>query len=99
MIDIDKKWEEAVRTGEQVDIGDLVVCDSCNDDYTCSLKCGGLIFGSKAYCPTCTPRLLNDVEKYGEQRYIRAHCRQLQTFADFVREYRGGNNSIKATIL
>lgn len=100
MDDINKKWEEAKRTGELVDIGDMVVCDFCNEDYTNNhVATGGLIFQSKAVCPGCSPRLLDDVERYHEQRYIRAHCQQGQTFADFVREYRGNNNSIKVTKL
>lgn len=78
-----------------IDIGDMVVCDICNEDYTDNtLATGGFIFQSQAVCPTCSPRFLDSIEKYKEQRFIRTHCKQFQTFADFVREYRGDDKFI-----
>ena len=97
--DLANKWEEASRTGERVDVGRNVVCDFCDDDYTERQDAGGLIFGSKAVCPACAPKLRRDIERYGEQHYVRAECPEGQSFGDFVREYRArtGNNFIQIT--
>ncbi len=86
MSTLDQKWAEAEATpGKPVDIGRIVVCDACNDDYTDSLAIGGLIAGSYAYCPKCV-----DSGKYRfAAREIRARCPPLKAFADFVRDYRG----------
>lgn len=60
----------------QVDIGDTVICDFCNDDYTESDKKGGVIVGSYAICPKCEkPHMLKDAD------YV---CRHDETFKDFV---------------
>lgn len=67
----------------QCDIGDTVVCDYCNRDYTESEATGGLIVGSYAVCPKCERNsLLKDadyVSKPGE------------TFKDFVLRVREHN--------
>lgn len=36
-----------------IDIGDEVICDLCNSDYTESEQEGGLLVGSWAVCPEC----------------------------------------------
>jgi hypothetical protein len=79
------------------DIGDIVLCDLCNADFTNSEAIGGFIFGSKGVCPTCAPRFEADAKSYDELHYIRARCADDQSFADFVREYRGLEGS-KVTI-
>jgi hypothetical protein len=90
-----KKWEEADKTGEAVVIGDIVVCDACDDDFTNSEAIGGMIFGSKAYCPRCTNRAMPNIVSYGEQGYIRAMCPVGSSFPDFVRQYRGPNATVQ----
>lgn len=85
-----QKWQEAdEHPGTVVDIGDIVVCDICDEDFTDSQEQGGFIFGSNAYCPRCAKRSLPDIKKYGEESYIRATCPDGKPFADFVRKYRG----------
>ena len=86
---IKDKWREAEETGEPVKVGDLVVCDVCDKDYTHSDAKGGFIFGSYGYCPTCAENRINEIRRYGEEHYIRAHCPPDMSFADFVRRYRG----------
>lgn len=70
----------------EIDMGDQVLCDSCSVDYTNSTVSGGIQFQSKAICPDCVPRWMERIEKYGEQKFIRATCPKDKTFADWVRE-------------
>lgn len=79
----------------EIDVGDTVLCDLCGEDYTHSNDVGGIIFGSKACCPACTAKIGPDIAKYGEQHYIRARCGDDETFANFCRSYRGGDNKIR----
>lgn len=87
------KWDEASRTGQPVDVGDYVVCDYCDKDYTDSDAEGGLIFTGSAVCPACEPKTRNTIRKYKEERFIRATCPKGQSFADFVRAYRRADDS------
>lgn len=90
MSKLDEAWSEAAANpGKPVDIGRTVVCDSCSDDCTDSTESGGFIFSSNAYCPKCAPQALRNIERFNEQRYIKARCPEGQSFADFVRAYRG----------
>jgi hypothetical protein len=84
-------WDEAVRTGEPVSIGNIVVCDACNRDFTDSEEWGGMIFGGYAYCPACTAKHLPSIRELGEEHFIQATCPSGQSFADFVRAWRGPN--------
>lgn len=77
-----------------IDVGDRVVCDACDVNFTNSDAVGGLLFQSKAICPVCTPRLMKSVEKFGEQRFIRGRAEPGETFKAFVLRIRGGNNTI-----
>lgn len=71
---------------EVVDLGDRVICDFCGGEYTERADAGGLLFGSKAACPGCAPRLERDAKKYGEEHYIRGRCPEGKSFAAWVRE-------------
>lgn len=82
------------NTRTVIDIGGVVLCDSCNADYTASDMSGGFIFSSNAYCPVCAPRMYDNAKKYGELSHIRAHCPTGMSFGDFIRRYRGGNNTV-----
>ena len=81
----------------EFDIGNTVQCDGCGEDYTDSDAIGGVLFGSKGYCPKCAPRLLEDAKKYGEEQYIRDRARNFETFRDFIMRIRGGNNKVRIT--
>jgi hypothetical protein len=78
---------------ETTNLGRLVVCDLCNEDWTDKppADSAGFIVGSKAVCPTCAPRYRNLLFKYNELHLIKAGCADGQSFGDFVREYRGGD--------
>jgi len=77
-----------------IDIGDTVVCDICNGDFTHSDRTGGFLLGSYAYCPDCAIKALPDLEKSGEDKYIISFCLPSISFKDFVLRARDGNNKI-----
>lgn len=68
------------------ELGRVVLCDDCGEDFTDSPAVGGILFVSRACCPSCAPRWEANAKKYGEDRYIRARCPEGKSFADWVRE-------------
>ena len=81
----------------EIDIGNSVVCDVCNGDFTDSDESGGFLFGSNAYCPKCAEKNLPIIKGYGEERYIKAFCPENISFKDFVIGIRAGQNKITIT--
>lgn len=91
------KGNKKIHT-EVIDIGEVVVCDLCNKDYTDDNKSkGGFLFGSKGVCPDCAPDFLERIKSYGEEDYIKGVCPAGKLFRDWILELRGGNNTIKIT--
>ena len=84
--DLEDKWDEAEKTGEPIDVGNIVVCDVCNDDYTDSDEKGGFLFRSYAYCPKCAKK---------DTRTLKNMEKTEMTFSQFVLGLRGGNNTIQ----
>lgn len=80
---------------EIIDVGNVIVCDSCNVDFTKRDDCGGFLFGTSAYCPECVVRLLPKIQEYGEESFIKAVCPTGMKFRDWVLQLRGGNNLVK----
>lgn len=78
-----------------IDIGEEVICDVCGEDFTDSDALGGILFGSYAYCPDCSPGLLDRVKEYHEESHIKAVCPPGVTFREWVLQLRGGDNTIK----
>lgn len=78
----------------EMDIGNRVLCDACNKDYTDSDARGGILFGSKAICPECTPRWLHDARAYGEESHVRNQAMPGEMFREFVLRIRDGNNKV-----
>ncbi len=70
-----------------IDIGDTVLCDYCDKDYTNSNETGGILIGSYATCPSCVPRMMTKLIEYNEMHYIKAECPKNMPFADWVRNY------------
>lgn len=88
-------WSQAEsRPGIPIDIGRMVLCDACDQDFTDSPRPGGFIFSSYAICPDCASKWMASIMANTEQRMIRAAAVEGQSFADFVRDYRGPNNKI-----
>lgn len=61
-----------------------VICDFCGKDYTDSPQTGGFLFGSKATCPECAPRMMDNIKKFNEERYIKSYCPTGMTFYNWV---------------
>ncbi len=80
-----------------IDMGDQVLCDWCGKDYTNSDAKGGFMFGFKATCPSCAPKMEADAKKYDEEHYIRARCPADLTFREWVLRLRNGDNRIIVT--
>lgn len=77
------------------EIGDSVVCDFCDTDYSKRDDSGGLLFQSKAACPVCAPGILKSAKQYGEERFIRSYCPEGTSFREFVLGLRNGNNTVR----
>jgi len=72
-------------------IGDTVICDLCNEDYTTSDVSGGIYFSGKAVCPSCTPNFEKIIKDCKEEEYIKDRCPKDVSYADWVRNtLRGG---------
>lgn len=69
-----------------VDMGNMVVCDYCNKDYTNLKDEDGILFGANAVCPDCQKRVEESAKKYHEEHYIQARCPKGMSFADWVRK-------------
>ena len=90
------KWDAAWKNpGVAIPIGRIVVCDSCDGDYTDSPESGGLIFEAKAICPKCAPDWLEAAERWHEESFIEARCPEGKGFADFIRYARGPDACIR----
>ena len=76
-----------------IDIGDSVVCDYCNADFTNSDEVGGVLVGSYAVCPHCAPKALETAKKCHEP--VDAICPEGVRFKDWVLKIRGGDNTIR----
>lgn len=70
-----------------IEPGNVVLCDDCNADYTDSDESGGILFGSRAICPKCQQKWIENARKYNEEKYIKARCPKDMSFADWVRDY------------
>jgi hypothetical protein len=64
-----------------IDIGEMVLCDLCNADYTDSEDEGGILMGTYSICPTCAPGIIRDAERTGEP-FVR--CPAQTRFKDWV---------------
>lgn len=81
-------------TQETIILGKSVYCDLCGDDFTRSDAQGGLLFQSKACCPTCAAEIEKSAKQFGETHLIRGRCPDGMTFRDWCLSLRGGNNTI-----
>jgi len=96
--ELEDAWKRAEETGQPVEAGRSVVCDSCTKDYTDLPDEGGIVFGSSGYGPCCAPRMLADARKFGEMKYVSAQCPAGTSYADFIRTYRQQHSSTTVRI-
>jgi len=71
-----------------IEMGNVVICDYCNKDWTDEKESGGLLFQSNAVCPDCADRAMKNIKKYNEESFIRGICPENLSFADWVRSVR-----------
>lgn len=79
------------------DIGETVLCDDCDADYTESERQGGMIFCGSAYCPDCAAEMRGLARANGEQDEV-IECPSGVSFADFVRQSRQTSKVIIETL-
>lgn len=75
-------------------LGRKVLCDDCSTDFTDSDQSGGILFGSNAIGPCCVERAEASIRGFGEEDHIRGRCPAGQSFADWVRGFRGPDAGI-----
>jgi hypothetical protein len=78
-----------------IDIGETVLCDLCNADYTDSEDEGGILRSTYSICPTCAPGVVRNAERTGEP-FVR--CPAQTRFKDWVLQLRNGMNTIEITV-
>lgn len=66
-----------------IEPGNVVLCDSCNEEYTNSNETGGVLFNRSAYCPKCAPDIIAGAKKYNEEKYL-TYPQENESFRDFV---------------
>ncbi len=76
-----------MRLIKVIEIGNTVLCDLCNLEYTDSDATGGCLMGSYAVCPKCTPKL--------NKREVDVFNLPTVPFREFVLKIRGGDNTIE----
>lgn len=73
---------------EIVHMGNTVLCDQCNKDWTNDKTTGGYLFGSHGVCPDCADRMMISIKKYNEEWNIKGYCPADKSFADWIRSIR-----------
>lgn len=71
-------------------VGNNVVCDLCNKDWTNRPEPGGFVFGSSGVCPDCAPSFIDGVKRYDEEYAIKSWCPPNMSHYDFILAYRRG---------
>jgi hypothetical protein len=82
----------------EIDIGDSVVCDFCNADYTNSDKEGGFVIDGYGVCPDCAPDHLKTVKECNEENHISHRCPAGVSFKRFILAVRDGDNTIGISV-
>lgn len=77
---------------EVIDIGNVVLCDICNEDWTNREESGGVLLGNNAVCPDCSKK-----DFVGEKPNKR--CPPFMSFANWVRQDLRGGESGKIEFL
>lgn len=80
------------------DLGDVVICDLCNRDYSHDQgSTGGFVFASKAVCPDCAPDFEAEIKRRNEDKYIQARAEIGEPFSDLIRRWRNGPATMTIT--
>lgn len=79
---------------QTLDVGNQVLCDFCNVDYTDSDEIGGVLLGSKAACPKCEPGIRQGAREHNEEHLL-VYAPEGMMFRVWVLQLRGGDNTIR----
>ena len=82
---LQEELEEVFGPMEIIDInpGNLVICDGCNDNYTNSEEVGGVLLSRTAFCPKCCKEIIESAKEFEEERFL-TYPKEGETFKDFV---------------
>lgn len=67
-----------------LDLGDKVLCDLCNKDYSNKQQTGGFLFNRSAVCPECAPKFIEIIDQHNERSMITAKPLPGEPFCQFV---------------
>jgi hypothetical protein len=78
----------------RIELGDMVVCDLCNTDFSNSDKQGGFLIPGWGICPDCAARFREELKRNGEEHLIQAECPSGMSHKDWILSIRGDNTAI-----
>lgn len=82
---LQEQLEAIFGTMEIININpkNLVICDSCGDNYTDSDEVGGVLLSRSAFCPKCSPRIISSAKEFNEEKFL-IYPKENETFRGFV---------------
>jgi len=87
--------EDGSKTGVvELDLGDTVLCDICNRDWSKSKFSAGFVLGATAVCPVCQLKM----QLRGDIAYMKeaVFCPKDISFPDWIRrDYRNADRTIE----
>lgn len=78
-----KEFEEMGFAIIDINPGNEVVCDLCNEYYTNSDRKGGVLFNRTACCPDCASEMIKGAMKHHEERFL-TYPNPDETFYQFI---------------
>jgi len=81
-----KRFESLFDMVVELDVGDSVICDLCGKDWTGVETSGGFMFGAKAICPDCAPKIEASAVECGEGHLIDSRCPPNMNHDDWIRD-------------
>ena len=77
---------DAIKKGSTrvIEIGETVICDWCGENWTDRAGSGGILFGSKACCPSCAPGVEEKAKFFNEEDQIKKRCPRGVDFKKWV---------------
>jgi len=67
-----------------LNVGDSVICDNCNADFSHRTESGGFLIGSRGWCPDCEAESRALLRRYNEEHLITATCPSDMSHRDWI---------------